>query len=1225
MFNCFCHVKPVVADTPAQIRKAKHHASSFPVRALPLIMLVLGLMFGTLKISAQESTADVVGTVTDSTGAVVPNAKVTVKNVNTGITRTANSNNKGDYLFTFLNVGTYQVDVEARGFRTFIAKDIHISAGDRARIDAKLEIGAASETVSVSGSAAPALDTDSSAIGSLIPSQTVQDLPLDGRNLTDLVRLAPGVSSGSGATGMAVGYAIRTEDSRPYSGYVANGQQSDTNNNMLDGGDNNEVLYGTSGARPSLDAVEEVKVQTNLYSADVGRTAGGAVDVITKSGTNAFHGSLYEFLRNNIFDSKTITGEANKPELRQNQFGGSLGGPIKKDKTFFFGDYEGFRQVAGQSFTALVPYAGTSTYGPEAAGDFSQLAYGQLCEAPSGGGGPGGPGGPPPGVVRREATGSAPACLLQELSQEGYSSLSAAGINNFDPLGVNLLGLYPKPNANLGTSFSDLENGANGGFNFEALPRQTQYSTTLDGRIDQHFSQSDTLSGHYTINNYTTTTPTDYPGVAIGGKTYYGGAGQAAYQRVQKLTLDEVHIFRPTLLLDLKASYLRYVNNVLTLNAENAATNLGWPCNGDSCINSVVGGANFGLPAIQNGSNLSYGALGDTTSIPFHTSDNTYQYSGAVTWTHGNHAVKTGANLTRRLLLWQQAGNGTDGQYQIDGAATGNYITDLLIGAATGLDRGTMNVAQHLRDWEPNAYAQDDWRIRRWLTLNLGVRWELLTPYTELNGYMANFDPVSQLIVSPILPGANHSSSTMGIPTQYHDFAPRVGFSASLKHNMVVRGGFGMTYYEQPSTAAQGASMLFQNNIGCGNGTYDPMAGQNCNLSNPALQFTNTTAVSSAVDPGGFAAGLQSQGYGQLSAGIMPPWSLAQAEANILAGQGSYPRMILPVSMQNVTPYLEQWSLQVEKQYGANVLTLGYVGNAGRHSHVGLDINEPTTNNGASPLSQMGGDQVWMNETIGSSLYNSMQLLYSRRFAQGLTSNVSYTWSHNMALGVLAQMGPPNSLECPRYGCQVDNPYTGTPTTTGTNYDYGNSDLDLRHRITYMTSYDLPFGKSEKGFLGAITKGWGVSTSGYWQSGTPFSVTYNGNLLGAIMGPRADELSNFKKISNTTLPDGSSCSPTTGAYFNTCAFSIPTTSGYLGNQLRNQLFGPHTWSVNQEAGKTFTITEKYKLTFREEAFNLTNTTNDAAPSGTLGSTTFGEIIRTGSAGRQFQFALRLSF
>jgi len=202
MFNRYYHVAPVLAEPPAQIRKAKH-TSFLPVRALPLIILVLGLMFGALKTSAQVNTADVVGTVTDATGAVIANATVTLKNVNTGITRTAASNSKGEYLFTYLNVGTYQVEVEARGFRNFVAKDITLSAGDRARINAALKVGAVAETVAVSASTAPALDSDSSAVGSLIPSQILSDMPRNGRNLTDLIRLAPGIQAGSGAIGMA--------------------------------------------------------------------------------------------------------------------------------------------------------------------------------------------------------------------------------------------------------------------------------------------------------------------------------------------------------------------------------------------------------------------------------------------------------------------------------------------------------------------------------------------------------------------------------------------------------------------------------------------------------------------------------------------------------------------------------------------------------------------------------------------------------------------------------------------------------------------------------------------------------------------------------------------------------------------------------------------------------------------------------------------------------------
>jgi hypothetical protein len=251
--------------------------------------------------------------------------------------------------------------------------------------------------------------------------------------------------------------------------------------------------------------------------------------------------------------------------------------------------------------------------------------------------------------------------------------------------------------------------------------------------------------------------------------------------------------------------------------------------------------------------------------------------------------------------------------------------------------------------------------------------------------------------------------------------------------------------------------------------------------------------------------------------------------------------------------------------------------------------------------------------------------MYTRRFTKGLTSNVSYTWSHATSLGVLEQMGPANNLECPRYGCVEDNPYnTSSPTVVGQHHDYGNSDLDMRQRLSYMTSYDLPFGNSSKGLVGALVKGWGASMSGYWQTGMPFSVQYNGMLAGAINGPRADQLASATKIAPVTLPNGTTCTPPTGAVFNTCAFMVPN-AGRWGNERRDQLFGPHTWTVNGQAGKTFAITERYKLNFRAESFNLTNTTNDAQPNASVGNGNFGKISRTGSAGRQFQFGLRLSY
>jgi outer membrane receptor protein involved in Fe transport len=1227
MFNHLLKVGPVDVDTSIRCQGEKRHAFRFPLWAFPLIVLIFSCVFGNQNLGAQVNTADVVGTVADPTGAVVPGAKVKILNIDTGIVRSATSNSKGEYLFTLLQVGTYQVSVEAPGFEKFVASSIALSAGDRARVDATMKVGAASETVAVDASSAPALETDSSAIGSLVPNQTVMDLPLDQRNLTALVRLSAGITAVD--VGNAVGFTSRAEDSRSQTAYTANGQGSNTNTNLLDGGDNNERLYGIIGVRPSMDAVQEVKVLTNLYSAEVGRTAGGAVDVITKSGTNKFHGSLYDYLRNNVLDSKTLANQK-VPELRQNQFGGSLGGRILKDKTFFFGDYEGFRQVSGMSYTSLVPTA------LQKSGDFSELASaGDLCEGESNAG----PHGPPPPMwlPRSSSTAQAPspdqppppACWLA-----GLSSPTLAGMT-LDTVGQNLLKLFPAPNVNLdwATAVADT-------FNYTSIPNSTQDSGTYDVRIDHNFNQKNTLIGHYTINNIATTTPSAFPAVIFGSQTVYGGGGQVASQRVQKLTADYLHIYRPELLLELKASYLRYSNNVMPLNGMGSSDALGWPCNDVSCINSSIGGASNGLPNIQNNTSLSYaitangnnasGVLGDLTSLPLHNIDNTFQYTGSLTWSHGRHAIKIGLSSIRRQVLYQQAGNATMGAFSFNGTVTGNFIADLLLGAAATEARGTELVAQHLRTWEPSTYVQDDWRFNRWLTFNLGVRYEIYTPFTEVNGYMANFDPVSEMIVSPDLLGAQHTGKADGLSTTFTNIAPRIGFAASLGHGTVLRGGFGMTYFTAPSSVSVGNAPPFMGNQGCGvQGSMQPA------VCTAPFAFTNPNDIPLALP-----------GYGQLSAGLNAP-SFAASLA-LAQDQSSYTRLHLMVpGMNMVTPYLEQWSLQLEKQIGANVLTLGYVGNAGRHLPVTANMNQPITyadqqaNN--YPFPEINGANIGMTSTVGTSSYNAMQLVYSRRLSQGLTTNVNYTWSHNLGLGDAGGVGLPSMLECPRYGCQVDNPSTGTPKVVGPTVDWGNASTDIRQRVGVMTSYRMPFGNSLKGPMGVIAKGWSVSGSGNWQTGTDFSAGENTMLLGA-MGIRPNQIGNPYKAGPVTGSDPTmTCPDKLGAQasdgkrygFNPCAFvatantaADPNGSEYFGDEARNSLFGPHTWTMNAAAFKDFPIREDMRLSFRAESFNLTNTTNDTNPSSqyqTGATSTFGVIARTTSTGRQFQFALRLTF
>src|SRR5208337_5405469 len=498
-------------------------------------------------LAGQVNTGDVVGSVTDASGAVLPDAKVTVKNTGTGVSRTAQTGKTGDYSFSLLQVGTYDVTIQAKGFRTFLTKDLSLSAGDRVRVDGKMEIAAASDSASVSAEAVPALQTDSSTIGTSIGSESLVDLPLNGRNLTNLIQLSAGVTPGAFN---AAGGGNHSTDRRLTSAFSANGQNDFLNNNMIDGMDNNERYFGTIVVRPSIDAVQEVNVSTNLYPAEVSRTEGGVANIITKSGTNTFHGSLFEYLRNDAFDARNyFAATGPRPELRQNQFGGSVGGPIRKGKTFFFGDYEGFRQVWAQNtYTSTVPTAAQeSLVGATAAG----------LTIPVG-------------------------SLLGNTSPVAVSEV-----------GKNLFALYPTP-TNSGTTN-----------NFVYSPVRTQFSHTFDVRVDHHFSDRDTLFVRYSFNDVNTYTPGSLPDVFINGKTFVpsnppGITGGPALERGQNIGLNYVHVFRPELLLELKFAYLRFANQSLTLNGADAGVDLGFdPCSLGTgyCMNADSGGAKYGLPA----------------------------------------------------------------------------------------------------------------------------------------------------------------------------------------------------------------------------------------------------------------------------------------------------------------------------------------------------------------------------------------------------------------------------------------------------------------------------------------------------------------------------------------------------------------------------------------------------------------------------------------------------
>jgi len=1218
---------------------------------------------------AQQNTADIVGTVTDASGAIIPGATVTAVNTGTNISHTATSSSSGDYIFGGLQVGSYSVKVEAKGFKAFVS-DVSISAGDRARVDAKMEVGDVTQTVEVSGTAAPALQTDSSTVGTLVTQQAVQDVPLNGRNFVKLVQLSAGVTQG---TPGQINSGTRPDDRRQTSDFSANGQAELMNNNMIDGMDNNERIIGVIGVRPSVDAIQEVNVETNLYTAEVGRTGGGVVNLVTKSGTNSLHGTAYEFFRNKVLNANptyqfpTANGGLNpakpgaNPPFRQNQYGGSIGGPIKKDKTFFFGDYEGFKKAYGLVISGLtVPtlcergskLAGLQGYtggaitcpdgtSPTLPGDFSDVAA-------------------------VSAAGGGPVC------PQGTAGCAVV-INpaNFSTLGLEYFSMFPLPTSAATTG------------NFSSAPTDTQSSKTLDIKIDQHISDKDSFFARYSFNDVTTITPDAFPAVTIDpasgypassgvkvapGAVPFGAANNFAgpsYERQQGLALSYAHIFSSNLVLNLRAGYLRSAIRSLPLGATpNVATALGFPCNSISCVNIPTAGflPSVTFASVQSGSGTStvpsYTGFTDTFFVPLLQFDNTFQYNGSLSWNKGSHAVKIGATLIRRQATIGQS-QSPDGRFNFTGIYTGVPGGDLLEGLSAGNSGGFSHlranalVAPGLRTWEPSAFFQDDWRAKRWLTLNLGVRYDIFTPYTEKRGRISNYNQATGLIVSPSFPGSQQSGPTAAANTDYKDIAPRIGFAATLPHDTVLRGGFGLSFF--PTNYGSNYALKnspFNYTLDCNTQTAS-----NSNTPCPA-PFGNTVVANYGPPTSSQTSQVGKSGGIALSAGLpIPTLNVAQVfapAACTVYTQAACTQPLTPSnpagnpyagSSTNAVPqhfpaaYLEQFSLQLQKQYKANVITVGYVGEMGRHIFRTLNLNN-VTNAAQSGVTPLSAQFPWLtkasiaeNADAATSAYNALQLGFVRRFNAGLTVSVNYVWSHGMDnSGGACQPTP----LIPSGYCQYDNEAGTAPvqiTSFSQSNAWGNSGLDTPNRIAGSINYQLPFGKMMTGAEGMILKGWTVNAAGSWQSGLPFGVTESG--VGALgIGSGTPDQVCSGKLSN----------PSKLQWFNPACFKTPSQSNTYGNVHPNQLFGPHQRNLDFSVFKEFPVTEQFRLQFRTEVFNLTNTPNFNTPNGSVsfgacapsvlttrctGVNSFptGSIsaLNSNQSARQIQFALKLLF
>jgi len=1153
---------------------------SLPVLASAAISLLLISPYS----SAQTDQGSITGVVQDSTGAVIANAQVTATNIDTGLALGTRSNNSGVFVFSPLKIGNYTVSATSSGFQTVSHENLHLDIQQRLNVNFTLQAGAVAETVKVD-SEAPVLETQDAAVGQVISTKEINDTPLNGRNWVYIAQLTNGVAPPFGNTrGSGSG------------DFVANGQRAEQNNFILDGVDNNtnlvDFLNGSSYImRPPPDALSEFSLQTSNFSAEFGHSAGAVLQANIKSGTNQIHGDLWEYFRNTNLDAINWNAGPNAvvPPYHQNQFGATLGLPIWKNKLFYFGDMELNRISISNPTRINVPSA------LERQGDFSELLNGDLT----------GVGAPTKLYEPNTADPNQP------LVCNGQQNVFCA--NQINSVARNILNLYPAPNANSGKLYN----------NYLVNVGNSDNTIQWDQRLDWNISSKDQSYARYSYLHEIKTNGLPL-GPVLDGSGY---GGQYDTNLAMNFMGSETHIFTPTLTNELRFGYNWGVFNFQQPNAYNptANTSLGL---GPQPSNLKPG--HFGLPSgYVNGTIQQWGSVGISRE-----SQNVYQILDNVTKIWGNHSLKFGASF-QAIRFYYIYAPADLGQYHWNGqftglvgvSNTGSAVADMLVDQE---NYATISVSPNVNDaqWYDAGYVQDDWRLSRKLTLNLGVRYDYFQPYKENGGQQSNFVTTGQLGIgtgSGVLQFPNSQRNiALGAPflnalakdnvtvqfvgndrlvtSQKTNFAPRVGFAYSPYANTVVRAGFGIFYGGLQSE---------------GNGNL----GANFPYSNQA-QFFSPTCVT------GNCPSLAAQGV-TLQAGLLPATGGGQLQTFISQpGFHSYDPKIKP-------PYTMTYSLGVQQQIAPNTaFTLTYVGNLSRHLELyGAPNTAPglwrpgTNTNPFNPFPDLGG--IGQVHFAGVSTYNSLQAKVEKRYSHGLTFLATYTWSH--ALDDASDAGGLFTAVGNRQPALI--PYIDELT---------NSVFDIRHRFTINANYELPFGRgrtflsNSPRWLDEIAGGWSSSLTYAAQTGTPFSVSPNISTAsggGARAYPVRDPFTGggSPDPSNPTLTSCPAQVKTKLNYFNPCAFRNPlsgemisdathpvgsvnsdgvpvkfqapvtdraTAIALLGSP-QNNIYGPGYYQVNMSLFKTFPVWREENLQFRADAFNVLNHPTLGTPNGSM--------------------------
>jgi hypothetical protein len=1051
---------------------------------------------------AQTPSASVVGRVTDPTGSVIPGASIKITNIDTNQSQPVSTNETGDFTAPFLNPGRYSLEANVTGFRPYKRAEFQLAIEQILRLDVALEVGTSTEAITVT-EAPPVLNTETAARGEVTTSQEIAEMPLDGRNYADLALLTGGViPKGDGGDGQ----------------YAVNGARADNISFMVDGMNNTQRRNTGPVVNLPLEGVQEFKMMTSGYSAEYGRFAGGVLTVVTKSGTNRLRGSMFEYIRNDVFDA-TGYFDGEKSKLRRNQFGATITGPVMlpkiydgRNKTFFMFSWESLRVVDGKTQLGIVPRPEYLT------GDFSKAT---------------------------DAFGK-PLGIKDTLNASKVFPNNQIPLNRLDPVSLKMAAYFPQANV------------ASGANNFISQGNGTSSNNNFALKIDHQLSDKDRL----TVSGFTRPVTSWDP--IVSGRSPLPLFGLSNDTTEMLTYVRYLRTISPTMYLDLNASFSRKTNNQR------------WPHSGEKDWASevgFVGGTNNpaarGLPQFEA---TGYIILGPAYDYPKVWSFNNYQYTGSLTWIHGRHNVKLGGDFLRMQYFSKSYGD-MRGRLVFNGRFTGETMADMLLGWPSSSRRQLDASGPYHLVSNYSGYAQDDFKVTPNLTLNLGIRYELMKPPHEKYNSLAMFIPaIGKVVIGGRgnVPDFDQRLATLGtqnavlasdlglpdtiVKPNNKMFAPRFGFAwrAFGNSKTVIRGGYGIFY---------GASSLYRMDEYNDTFPYTITETFSVSGSNPALVTASNPFPTARRSISGVTSS-----FGQ-------------------------------DSVQPKPQYLQSFNLTFEREFlNGTVIEIAYAGSKGTHLQRRYDINQQYREQALialRPYPAFGSIQIISDGS--NSIYNSGQVTLRRRFGRQLNLRASYTYAKSLD-------------ESSNTGGTIQYNFPIAQDSRNLRLERGRSDFDIGHTFTASMVWTPKLGKS------ILVRDWQLSSALTMYTGQPFTPkmgTFDYTAGGASRPDR--------------IAKGALDNPTVEQWFDRTAFpAVPNGSFRFGTSGRNVLDGPGTIAINTGLSRRIRFQESKSLQLRLETFNLPNHPNFLLPENRVDIISGGTISRAKN-NRTMQLAARFEF